>query len=74
MFEQAVQASEAMRRIAQGGGTLIPALSGCRMCQTTQMIAAPVLGVCKDCGADLTVLGSAEPIAPDVETTVRAAA
>ena len=61
MFEQAVQASEAMHKAAQRGDrALIPALSGCRACRTVQMIAAPVLGLCNDCGAELTVLGSAE--------------
>ena len=62
MFEQAVQVSEAMRQAArQGNGALMPALSGCRPCQTAQMIAAPVLSHCKDCGAELTVLGTTEP-------------
>ena len=70
MFEQAVQASEAGR---QANATLIPALSGCRSCWTTQMIAAPALGVCEDCGADLTVRGSAEPKPPKVENTSRVA-
>jgi hypothetical protein len=62
MFEQAVQASQAMQLTAQQGqGMLIPALSSCRACQTAQMIAAPVLGRCKHCGGELTVLSSAEP-------------
>ena len=61
MFAQAVQVSEAMQQAAQqGNGALIPALSGCRACQTVQMIAAPVLGRCKDCEAELTVLSTAE--------------
>jgi hypothetical protein len=59
MFEQAVQASEAMQRAAQQGGrALIPALFGCPACRTAQMIAAPAIGICEDCGAELTVLDS----------------
>ena len=58
MFEQAVQVSEAMQRAAQGGRALIPALSGCPTCRTARMIASPVLGVCEDCGGQLTVLHS----------------
>jgi hypothetical protein len=61
MFEQAVEASEAMRQAAQyGDRALIPALSGCMACQTAHMIAAPVLGLCKDCGAELRLIGSAQ--------------
>jgi hypothetical protein len=61
MFEQAVQTSDAMRQAAQQRkGVLIPALSGCPACQTTHMIAAPVLGFCEDCGTELTVLSSPE--------------
>jgi hypothetical protein len=59
MFEQAVQASDALQWSARSDAALIPALSGCRACGTTQMIAAPVLGICEDCGAERT-LGSAE--------------
>ena len=59
MFEQAVQVSEAMQEAAHEAA-LIPALSGCLACGTAQMIAAPVLGVCADCGDELTVLGSTE--------------
>ena len=75
MFEQAVQTSEAMRQAErQGRGALIPALSGCRACQTVQMIAAPVLGLCSDCGAELTVLGSGEnPRTGHPEPVTRAA-
>jgi uncharacterized protein (DUF983 family) len=57
MFDQAVQFSEAFR---QGAGQmqrlLIPALKGCPHCGTAQMISAPVLGMCDDCGAELKVL------------------
>jgi len=60
MFEQAVQASEALRQAAQDQGTLIPAVAGCRTCGTARMIAAPALGSCEGCGAGLTVLGGAE--------------
>ena len=58
MFEQAVQTSEAMQRATHGHRVLIPALVGCRHCQTAQMIAAPVLGFCDDCGAELSVLSA----------------
>ena len=59
MFEQAVQASEAMQWAAQQGGrALIPALFGCPVCRKAQMIAAPVIGTCQDCGAELAVLDS----------------
>jgi hypothetical protein len=59
MFEQAVQASQAMQLTAQQGqGMLIPALSSCRACRAVQMIAAPVLGRCKHCASELTVLNS----------------
>ena len=62
MFEQAVQASEALQQAAHGGA-LIPALAGCGACGTAHMIASPALGVCEECGADLAVLGSTEPAA-----------
>jgi len=59
MFEQAVQASEAMQGAAQQGGrALVPALFGCPACRTAQMIAAPAIGTCQDCGAELAVLDS----------------
>ena len=62
MFEQAVQVSEAMRQAAKlGAGALFPALSGCRICATAQMVASPALGVCEDCGAELTALDSVAP-------------
>jgi hypothetical protein len=60
MFEQAVQVSEAMQQ-RYGAATLVPALCGCRRCQSAQMIASPVLGVCNDCGAALAVLGGEAP-------------
>jgi hypothetical protein len=54
MFDQAVEASEAVREsTGLTSGALIPALCGCLSCGTVQMIAAPVLGVCSECGADL---------------------
>lgn len=57
MFEQAVQVSEAFRESApQMQGSLHMALKGCPECQTTQMIASPILGVCEDCGSSLVVL------------------
>ena len=62
MFAQAVRTSEAMQEAAQSrGGALLPAVSGCRVCKTVQVIAAPALSLCKDCGAELTLLGSSEP-------------
>ena len=60
MFEQAVRASEAMQRAAQGRQILMPALSGCRTCRTAEVTAAPVLGRCGTCGAELAVLSTAE--------------
>jgi ssDNA-binding Zn-finger/Zn-ribbon topoisomerase 1 len=41
-------------------GRLIPALKGCPNCRTTQMIAAPELGLCPDCGAEMKVLNASE--------------
>lgn len=59
MFDQAVEAGEAMRESAGiTSGALIPALCGCVSCGTVQMIAAPALGVCSDCGADLTPISA----------------
>jgi hypothetical protein len=63
MLEQAVQAGEAMRLAAlHSHETLIPALSGCRTCRTARMITAPVLGVYKDCGAELTLLSGSNSL------------
>jgi hypothetical protein len=69
MFEQGVQTSEAMQRVAHGPRMLIPALVGCRHCQTARMIAAPVLGFCDDCGAELSVLSS--PAQDDTDCAAR---
>jgi hypothetical protein len=61
MFEQAVEFSEAFRQGAgRMQGSLIPALMGCPHCRTMQMIAAPTLGTCADCGEEMKVLGAAE--------------
>jgi hypothetical protein len=61
MFDQAIQASEAVREaMGLGTGRLIPALAGCIECRTIEMIAAPVLGLCTGCGAELTVIGYEE--------------
>jgi hypothetical protein len=66
MFDQAVQTSEAMQEAARSGRRrLFPALSGCTACETTRMIASPVLGRCVDCGAEFDVLQSTEPTAPN---------
>jgi hypothetical protein len=57
MFEQAVLVSEAFRQGAhQMQGTLRMAMKGCPKCGTRQMIAAPVLGICEDCGDNLQVI------------------
>lgn len=57
MFEQAIRASEAMLESARPSpSALIPALSGCADCGTMHMIAAPVLGLCDGCGAELTTV------------------
>jgi hypothetical protein len=72
MFDYIVQTSEALRRAAErGSATLIPALCGCEACGTTQLIAAPSIGTCAVCGAELTVLSSMmTPEAPDQEPEV----
>ena len=57
MFENIVQASEAHRQSAHHMvGSLRMALKGCPECGTSQMIAAPSLGTCDDCGSSLVVL------------------
>ncbi len=57
MFEQIVQVSEAFRQSASHmQGSLRMALKGCPECGTSQMIASPELGTCKDCGSSLRVL------------------
>jgi hypothetical protein len=57
MFDHAVEIGEAFRQGAsQMQGSLIPALKGCPHCRTVEMIAAPVLGTCDDCGAEMIVL------------------
>lgn len=61
MFEHVVQVSEASRQGAgEMRGRLIPALQGCPECRTMRMIAAPALGTCVDCGAELKVLRADE--------------
>jgi len=61
MFDQAVQFSEAFRQSAgQMQGSLIPALKGCPHCRTVQMISAPALGPCADCGSEMSVLASTD--------------
>ena len=42
------------------GGELVPALMGCPHCRTVRMIAAPELGLCADCGAEMKVLSPDE--------------
>ncbi|PVE21589.1 hypothetical protein DC522_25690 [Microvirga sp. KLBC 81] len=57
MFEQAVEFSEAFRRGASRmQGSLVPALKVCPPCRTVHMIAAPALGTCAACGAEMRVL------------------
>jgi hypothetical protein len=59
MFDSLVQASEAMRLGAgTATGSIAPALCGCVQCGTRRLIAAPTLGSCDDCGADLQVLAA----------------
>ena len=59
MFEQIVRGSEAFGVGAgQMRGSLIPALKGCPECFSVQMIAAPSLGLCSDCGSRMTVLSA----------------
>ena len=62
MFEQVVQASEAMREAARRGGpALIPALSRCRVCRNVRIVTSPALGICQNCGGGLTLIGGPEP-------------
>ena len=58
MFDDLVRASDALRIAAADAHfrPLTPALAGCRACGSATMIAAPSLGVCVGCGADLVVL------------------
>ena len=59
MLDCIIQTSEALRRAAERDSeTLFPALCGCEACGTTQLIAAPLIGICAACGMDLTVLTS----------------
>ena len=57
MFDQAVEAGEAMR---QCRATLVPALCGCKSCHDVQMIASPAPSVCTTCGSEMTVLTAPE--------------
>ncbi len=57
MFDQAVEASEAMRKCR---ATLVPALCGCKSCHAVQMIASPAPSVCTTCGSAMTVLTAPE--------------
>jgi hypothetical protein len=60
MFDRIVQTSEALRRAAERGSeTLVAALCGCEACGTKRLIAAPSIGICAACGAELRVLPSA---------------
>lgn len=54
MFEQAVQASEAMRHTMRD--SLYPAMRGCRGCGTQRMIMSPQAVYCSGCGAELATL------------------
>ena len=57
LFDQIVRTSDAVRDSAGARqGALYPALKGCRDCGTMAMIASAILGVCADCGAELTVM------------------
>ncbi len=76
MFDRIVMASEALRRgMMQTRGTLIPALCGCRACGTQFAIAAPTLGVCAACGAEMTPLDPRRPApVPEQQVPTRNAA
>lgn len=66
MFDQAVQASDAMREAAHSArGRLLPALAICKSCNSARIIASPVLGRCIDCGAELDVRQSTESAPPN---------
>jgi Zn finger protein HypA/HybF involved in hydrogenase expression len=59
MFERIIQTSEALGTTTEGDAeTLIPALCGCEACGTKQLIAAPLIGICAECGAERSVLTS----------------
>jgi hypothetical protein len=72
MFDRIVQTSGALRTaVERGSETLIPALCGCEPCGITQLIAAPLIGTCAGCGAELTALTSVTtPLALDQEPEV----
>jgi len=69
MSNRIVQTSEALGRAAERGSEpLIPALCGCRECGTMHLIAAPLIGICAACGAELALLHSVRASqAPDQE-------
>jgi len=67
MTRQIEAASQALTDASHrgvGAHPLIPALCGCPYCRTAQMITAPMLGTCTDCGAPLEVLPAPAAVAP----------
>ncbi len=63
MFEQALQASQAQRHIP--GGSLSPALYGCRDCGVQRMIVSPEPVRCADCGAPYAIMERSLSIVSD---------
>jgi hypothetical protein len=59
MVDRIIRTSEALEATTEGDAeTLIPALCGCEACVTKQLIAAPSIGICAECGAERSVLTS----------------
>jgi hypothetical protein len=59
MVDRIIQPSEALGTTTEGDAeTLNPALCGCEACGTKQLIAAPSIGICAECGAERSVLTS----------------
>ncbi len=68
MFEQAMQASEAIRQsLGCKEAALIPALCRCVTCGTVRTIAAPVIDSCISCGGEYVAMASAEVLRAPVE-------
>jgi hypothetical protein len=59
MVDRIIQTSEALEATTEGDAeTLIPALCGCEASGTKQLIVAPLIGICAECGAERKVLTS----------------
>ena len=62
MFDHAVEIGEAFGQGASRmQGSLIPASKGCPDYRTVQMMAAPVLGTCDNCGTEMSVCAHRTP-------------